>query len=76
MDEKGCRQSFIDKTLVSPSNAAKPENANLIIGLLRDWSPKTGKPRGIMPKEPADFVFPDACIDRMKAWIAKGVPAD
>jgi hypothetical protein len=77
MDEKGCRQSFIDTGLVSAGNAAKPENSTLISGLLKDWNPKTGKPRaGIMPREPANFVFPDACIARMEAWIAKGIPAD
>lgn len=77
MDEKGCRESFIAKSLVSVDNKDHPENANMIIGLLKDWNPKTGKPRsGIMPKEPANFVFPDACVARMEAWIKKGIPAD
>lgn len=74
-DEKTCRESTIAKGLWSADNAAKPEKANGL-SIIRNINPVTGKVRGIMPKEPSGFVFSDACIKRIEAWIAKGVPAD
>lgn len=71
-DEAGCRQSMISQNLALPDNAAKPEDALLFTAVLR--TPKN--PSGIMPRAPGEYVFPQACIDRISAWIAKGVPAD
>ncbi len=73
-DEAGCRQSMLDQQLVKVTNAPAPEGATLFnILRIREASGAVG---GIMPKEPASFVYPPACIERMKGWIANGSPAD
>jgi len=74
-DEAGCRQSIIDQFLARPSNAENPTGSPLIKGILRART-ASGTLRGIMPREPADYVFPQACLDRISGWIANGVPAD
>lgn len=74
-DEAGCRLSIIEQNLAKPSNAAKPEDAFLFKGILRVVN-SSGRTVGIMPKEPASYVYSTACLDRMKGWIANGVPAD
>ncbi|MBX3226906.1 MAG: hypothetical protein KIT84_34060 [Labilithrix sp.] len=74
-DEAGCRQSMIDRRLARPSNAERPEGAILLSSILRVRKPD-GKVSGIMPIEPADYIYPQACVDRIAAWIKNGVPAD
>lgn len=75
VDEAGCRLSMIDKNLATPEDQAAPEAAQINF-LIRNRNPKTGKNRGIMPKSPSDYVFPEACMERIRGWIVKGVPAD
>jgi hypothetical protein len=73
-DEAGCRQSMIDHHLATPSNKDRPDDANLF-GILRHPT-ASGNPGGIMPRDPASYVYPDACRSRIRGWIANGVPAD
>ena len=73
-DEKGCRQSFFDKGLVDASDSAAPEKAALF-GVLRIRTPE-GSPAGTMPEIPADYVFSDTCVERMKTWIRDGAKDD
>lgn len=73
-DEAGCRQSMFDQNMVSAGNAPNPGQANLF-GILRHRT-ATGRVAGIMPKEPTDYVFPDACLERVRGWIAAGAPAN
>lgn len=74
-DEKTCRASMIEKGLVSPSNAKNPARA-VLFTTIRNRDPVDGATRGFMPKSPGDYFFPEACLDRMKGWIANGVPED
>lgn len=72
-DEKGCRTSFIEKGLVSASDAAAPDQAALFVGLLRLRKPD-GTISGFMPETPSNYLYSPACLDRMKAWIKDGAP--
>jgi hypothetical protein len=74
-DGAGCRQSFLQKNLVSPDDAAAPEKSGLLLGLLRLRRPD-GTIVGFMPQAPADYVFPDDCIERIKTWIRDGAKDD
>ncbi|MDF2695185.1 MAG: hypothetical protein K0S65_3568 [Labilithrix sp.] len=74
-DRAGCRQSFLDKNLVSPDDAAAPEESGLLLGLLR-YRRADGSTVGFMPQEPANFYFPDSCLERIKTWIAGGAKDD
>lgn len=72
-DETGCLASMIDRNLVQPGQ--KPERA-VLWGIIRTRNPTTGKVGGIMPKSPSDYVYPDACVERIRQWIANGIPAN
>ena len=74
-DQKGCRQSFHDKGLVTPADFAAPERSVLLAGLLRVRKPD-GTTLGFMPQNPPDYVFPDACVERIKTWIRDGAKDD
>lgn len=74
-DMKGCRQSFLDRNLVTPKDMADPEDSNLLKGLLRRLRPD-GTPFGFMPEAPEDYVFSETCVERMKAWIREGMKDD
>lgn len=74
-DEKGCRQSMIDKGLVSETNASQPSSAILVANILRRRG-DDGQITGIMPLEPIDYYFPPTCLDRIKGWIAGGIKED
>jgi hypothetical protein len=74
-DQAGCRQSLIDKNQVRTRDAAAPDNAPLLIGLLRIKKPD-GTIVGFMPKEPSSFAFPEKSLERIRAWIANGIPDD
>lgn len=74
-DEKGCRQSLFDKNIVMPSDSEAPEKSGLFVGLLRIRRPN-GTVAGFMPQAPADYVFPSACVERMKTWIRDGAKDD
>ena len=74
-DAKGCRQSFLDQGLVTPADAEAPENSMLLTSLLRVKKPD-GKIVGFMPQQPADYVFPDACVERIQTWIRNGAKDD
>jgi hypothetical protein len=75
-DLKGCRQSFLDKNLVTAKDTTDPDKSILLRGLLRRISPDDGKTIGFMPQAPADYIFSETCVDRMKTWIANGYPDD
>jgi hypothetical protein len=74
-DEKGCRQSFLDKGLVSTFDAEAPENSALILSILRRRK-ADGTVSGFMPESPSDYLFSAVCLDRMKAWIRDGAKDD
>lgn len=74
-NEAGCRQSFIDEGLVSAANASNPDGAKLLDSILRYRKPNGTIP-GFMPAEPIGYTFPPTCIERIKGWIARGIPAD
>jgi hypothetical protein len=74
-DQAGCRQSMIDQNMATPGNQAAPDGANLFT-TMRNINPKSGKLRGRMPKDPAGYIFSDTCMQRIRTWIANGVPAD
>jgi hypothetical protein len=74
-DEKGCRQSFFDKNIITPQDSAAPEKSGLFVGLLRVRKPD-GTITGFMPQQPADYVFPDTCVERIKTWIRDGAKDD
>ncbi|HVH46865.1 MAG TPA: hypothetical protein VM925_31195 [Labilithrix sp.] len=74
-DEKACRQSLFDKNIVSPSDSAAPDSSGLFVGLLRIRRPD-GTVSGFMPQAPADYIFPSACLERMKTWIRDGAKDD
>jgi hypothetical protein len=71
-DVKTCRQSMLDRNLVAPKDAAEPAKSVLIRGILRRLKPD-GQVNGIMPQEPADYVFSDACLERIASWIRDGL---
>lgn len=74
-DQKGCRQSLFDKGVLSPEHFATPEKSGLFVNLLRIRRPD-GTTVGFMPEAPADYVFPDACVERIQAWIRAGAKDD
>lgn len=75
-DMVGCREGMIEAELVDVSNASNPYEAGLF-GIIRHRDPNDGQVHTApMPREPGDYVFPDACIERMKGWIESGIPAD
>ncbi len=74
-DAKGCRQSLFDKGLVTPADVDAPEKSALLLGVLRIRKPD-GKVLGGMPEQPADYVFPDACVQRIETWLRDGAKDD
>jgi len=74
-DQKGCRQSLFDKGLITPADFAAPEKSALFVGLLRIRK-ADGTIVGFMPEMPADYVFPDACVERIQTWIRDGAKDD
>jgi hypothetical protein len=69
-----CYRSIFERALVNPGDEKAPEKAFLLTGLLR--SVQTGVRTGIMPKEPADYVFHPATLKRIETWIRNGAPND
>ncbi|MBX3216753.1 MAG: hypothetical protein KF850_32255 [Labilithrix sp.] len=73
-DEKGCRQSFLDQSLVTVDDATAPEGSILLARTLRIR--RDGGASGSMPLAPSGYVYSAECVDRVKAWIAGGVKDD
>jgi hypothetical protein len=74
-DKSECRATLVKTGFVTEEDKANPEKAGLLLGLLRLRNPD-GTFRGIMPKEPANCVFTDKSLTRIKTWIANGIPDD
>jgi hypothetical protein len=62
-----CRGSLFSLNLV---NTAEPEKSFLLTGLLR--AVRSGEVTGIMPKEPANYVFHPDTLKRIETWIREG----
>jgi hypothetical protein len=73
----GCRQSLIDQRLATPADQTNPTDAKIFTKLrsVNNLTPPAGQD-DLMPKAPADYVFSQACLDRITAWVANGVPDD
>lgn len=74
-DQKGCRQSFFDKGIITPGDFAAPEKSALFLSLLRVHK-SDGSTVGFMPQVPADYVFPEACVQRIQTWLRDGAKDD
>src|SRR5262245_3061632 len=79
-DKAGCRASMIQKNLVTEADKANPDGSVLLGGILRRCVPDPSRGGGaeqvigIMPQEPASFIFPETTLNRIRAWIRDGVP--
>ena len=68
-DQEACYQAM-KKLGIDNLNGAE---GSALLGILRHTN-KKGNVIGIMPQAPADYVFPQACIDHIDNWIDAGAP--
>jgi hypothetical protein len=79
-DQHGCWKSLTSTgegglKVLKPTDKDNPEDSTLLKGVLRRRV--NGEVTGFMPKEPKKYLFSEtSCIDRIKTWIANGMPDD